>query len=495
MPPHKMERKIQRGGTIIPTLKNMSLPIFARCAISYLLMVSSAELCQRVRADPIQLHPANPHYFLWQGKPAILVTATEHYGALLNGDFDYVRYLAELKKHQFNLTRVFSGTYREVNGSFNITGNTLAPQADRFLCPWARTDAGDKFDLSKWNAGYFERGKALLREADRQGVVVELVLFCTMYDDTLWGASPMNAANNVNGMGSVQRDEVYSGKDKELLRIQVALTRKLVTEFNEFDNVYFEICNEPYERGGLTREWNDTIVETIVQTEAALAKKHLIAQGFPPEKSAIPKLHRGVSVLNFHAASGESVRLNHHLNRVIAFDETGGSDQSDRKYRSEGWEFILAGGAVYDHLDFSFTTSDPEGSVMPLPADTPGGGGPSLRRQLSILKRFAEDFDLPRMASVQAKIKRIETTRSSKEAPMVRGLAEAGEAYAFYVNGGVEVELELELPKGAFRAEWINTKTGEIDQSQVLTQDAGAKFIKSPVYSEDIALRVLRQRK
>ena len=44
-------------------------------------------------AAPIALHPQNPHYFLWRGKPTVLVTSGEHYGTVLNPDFDYVKYL------------------------------------------------------------------------------------------------------------------------------------------------------------------------------------------------------------------------------------------------------------------------------------------------------------------------------------------------------------------------------------------------------------------
>ncbi len=40
---------------------------------------------------PIALHPDNPHYFIWRGEPTLLITSGEHYGALLNLDFDYVR--------------------------------------------------------------------------------------------------------------------------------------------------------------------------------------------------------------------------------------------------------------------------------------------------------------------------------------------------------------------------------------------------------------------
>jgi hypothetical protein len=31
-------------------------------------------------AEPIQLHPANPHYYLFNGRPTILITSAEHYG-------------------------------------------------------------------------------------------------------------------------------------------------------------------------------------------------------------------------------------------------------------------------------------------------------------------------------------------------------------------------------------------------------------------------------
>ena len=79
------------------------------------------------KAEPIKLHPENPHYLLWRGKAAILITSGEHYGAVLNSTFDYKKYLATLESHGFNLTRTFSGAYCEPPGAFSIKRNTLAP--------------------------------------------------------------------------------------------------------------------------------------------------------------------------------------------------------------------------------------------------------------------------------------------------------------------------------------------------------------------------------
>ena len=84
---------------------------------------------------PFQLHPENKRYFLFRGMPTVLVTSAEHYGLLLNRAFDFEAYFDELASHGLNHTRVFSGAYREVEGSFGITENPLAPSDDDYICP------------------------------------------------------------------------------------------------------------------------------------------------------------------------------------------------------------------------------------------------------------------------------------------------------------------------------------------------------------------------
>ena len=99
-------------------------------------ILSLAAVAQAAQS-PIHLHPENPRYFEFRGEPAFLITSGEHYGAVLNLDFDHGPYLDELQRRGFNQTRTFSGTYREVPGSFNIRDNTLAPKAGRYRSPWA----------------------------------------------------------------------------------------------------------------------------------------------------------------------------------------------------------------------------------------------------------------------------------------------------------------------------------------------------------------------
>ena len=106
---------------------------------------------------PISVHPQNPHYFLFREKPTILIGSTEHYGAVMNLDFDYVKYLDELAACGLNITRTFSGVYVEPGGAFGIMKNTMAPAPERYIAPWARStepgysNGGNKFDLNKWD--------------------------------------------------------------------------------------------------------------------------------------------------------------------------------------------------------------------------------------------------------------------------------------------------------------------------------------------------------
>ncbi len=136
-----------------------------RNTVFLLLMCILFSAACRVQAqtNPIALHPQNPHYFTYQGKTTALITSAEHYGAVLNLDFDYKKYLKTLADEGMNYTRIFTGTYYEIQGDFNIENNTLAPKPDRYIGPWQKVGSdGLKFDLSKWNDAYFTRLKDFL---------------------------------------------------------------------------------------------------------------------------------------------------------------------------------------------------------------------------------------------------------------------------------------------------------------------------------------------
>ncbi len=453
-----------------------------------LALLLSLALLTASANGPIELHPDNPHYLRFRGQPTVLITSGEHYGAVLNLDFDFLPYLDELKAHGLNLTRLFSGAYREVPSSFNIKDNTLAPTADRFVSPWVQV--GDKFDLDRFNAGYFDRLKQFLRAAGERGVIVEYVFFCPFYEDVLWDIAPMNAKNNMNDVGAFARTEAYTLMHPELLARQEALVRKVVAELKDVNNLYYEICNEPY-FGGVTREWQDKIAATIVDAEKDFTNKHLIAQNIANGQAKIESPNPSVSIFNFHYASPpDTVAMNRGLNRPLGDDETGFQKTADHVYRAEGWNFLIAGGAIYNNLDYSFTPSQ-EGGTAKVQEPTPGGGGPALRKQLGILKSFLEALDFIHMTPDNSVIRGGAPARGA-----VRALVERGKQYALYINGGTQTTLQLDLAPGSYRAEWIDTRTGAVAKEASL-EVAGASptAVESPAYTEDIALRIIKRSK
>src|SRR4029079_15742613 len=85
--------------------------------------------------EGLTVNQENARYLTYRGKTIVLIGSTEHYGAVLNSELDYVKYLDTLQRDGLNQTRTFSGIYFESSNSFNITGNTLAPAPEKFICP------------------------------------------------------------------------------------------------------------------------------------------------------------------------------------------------------------------------------------------------------------------------------------------------------------------------------------------------------------------------
>ncbi len=408
----------------------------------------------------LALHPANPHYFLWRGKPTVLVGSGEHYGAVLNRQFDYVKYLDTVQRAGLNHTRLFTGLYVEDNGLLRDgpqAGNTLDPAPGQLLCPFARSDTpgyakgGNKFDLTRWDEAYFARLKDFVSRAAQRGVVVEVCLFCPYYDDRFnqWKLSPFNAANNINGLGRCKFNEVFTlDRHDGLLPVQEAMVRRIVSELRDFDNIYYEICNESY--SGASLPWQHHIADVIVAAEKEFPHKHLISQNVESGPGKLEIAHPAVSIFNFHYAAPDVATRNYGLNKPLGDDETGFKGTTDAPYRREAWEFLLAGGALFSHLDYSFTVGHEDGSFV-VPAGQWGGGSPSLRRQLRVLKDFMYGFDFVRMAPDNTVVK-----SGVPEGMMARGLVEPGQAYAVYL-----------APTGEFSVRW--TANLEAPRSETYT--------------------------
>ncbi len=470
---------------------------------------------QTSEPNVLRRHPRDRRYLEFNGKPTVLITSAEHYGAVLNLDFDYDRYLDTLAADGLNYTRIFTGSYVERASSFGIEHNTLAPAKGRLIAPWARSDrpgyvnGGNRFDLDQWDPRYFERLEDFMSKANERAIVVEVTLFSSTYQDAYWQYSPVYPTNNINLKDPIDRLHLHTLENGPLLAIQEKLVRKLVRELNEYNNVFFEIQNEPYadhpktvaainpylldwKKEWMNRvdladqtslDWQKRIASFIVDEESRLPVKHLIAQNFCNFQYPVANLDENVRILNFHYAYPETIALNYGYECVMSFDESGFSGPDDDAYRRQAWRFILAGGSTFNNLDYSFFPGAEDGSGK---NRAPGGGSPTLRKQLGILKRFIEDFDFLRLGP---------DSRAVRLSPGCRCevLANRGREFAIYVEGESKCPVTLNLYPGEWHADWVDTRTGEIAAGKDISTDGRPVRLESPPFDGDIALRVRRR--
>lgn len=426
-------------------------------------------------AQPLRLLPQNSHYFEYHGKPIIIVGSGEHYGALMNLDFDYTKYLQSIKQDGLNTTRLFMGAYYEKPGAFGIEKNTLAPKEEKLLLPWQKVN--DKYDLTKWNEDYFTRLHDFMKKAAENGVIVEITLFSSYYGGG-WVYHPFHGNNNINGTpADLNVSLVNTLENGSIITFQEAYVKKLVKELNMYDHFYFEIQNEPWadsKEAVLTwndfidkedlkqagnhwkntlevpskksRDWHQAVSNWIVKEEQSLPKKHLISHNIANFKQPIYATDPNISIYTFHYAHPDVVSLNYKLNKVIGFNETGFAGKEDETYIRQAWRFMMSGGGLFNHLDYSFSVGYEDGTDANYNA--PGGGSPAFRAYLKFLKNTIESLDLGTLKPDHSFLGHVEGAFAYA--------MKDKKNYIVYLEPLTSdvIKLNLELKKGNYIVEW-----------------------------------------
>jgi len=478
---------------------------------------NESQTVKKVPIDgPIQLHPENQHYFLYKGKTIALISSAEHYGAVLNLSFDFQKYLETLSEAGMNYTRVFTGTYFEIEGeSFGIQYNTLAPAKDKRCAPWVTVSSdfsGEiKYDLSLWNETYFERLRDFISEAAKHDIIVEVTLFTSIYSDEQWNICPLNPVNNINIKHKVSRLDANTLNNGTLFNYQVSFVRKMINELNEFNNFFLEIQNEPWSDRPVavfnlvnkedldildwtynahfadheSMQWQEKIATVIVDEEAKLSQKHLIAQCYTNFNAPIPVVGNDISIINFHYAWPETAEWNYHYNRALGFDESGFAGSEDQVYRRQAWKFMLSGGGLFNNLDYSFFVGHEDGLGK---NNAPGGGSDTLRQQLKLLSDFLHGFELEKLHPDNSCI-----LSSPGLIPFI--LSDKYNAYAVYLRaiGTKKTTLKLKADNGIYQIWFLNTITGSYSEMLTIKNNSGVINIDIDIPDEELALKILKQ--
>ncbi len=471
-----------------------------RRALIALSLVSAASA-----APTIRVHPDNPRYFEWRGKTTVLVGSTEHYGAVLNLAFDYRTYLDSLHAAGLNVTRTVPGTAvisPDARVWRGLDQNTLGPRPGQYIAPWARSSTpgyaggGNKFDLDRWDDAFFARLKDFVRRAGERGIVVEITLLYVVYGEGPehghWAMHPLNVRNNVNGVGRCAFDRYNTLDEPALVSRQEAVVRKIATELNAFDNVIYEICDEPYLSGASpveTEAWQARMLEAFDDVRRTLPNRQLVAINPANLYARLERVHPAVDWVNFHYCTPPAAApMNEHLGLPLGFDETPGKNTNGLPQRSEAWAWLFSGGALYNNLDPSFATDDATGSGRVRQEDGVFDGR-KMRAQFKVLLGFMHGLDLAAMRPTE-RLLHVQSDRAAY------ALASPGRQYAVYFPRGVPspARCVFDLPAGAWRVEWVSPADGRVTSGPTLEHKGGALVLETPRFAVDLALRLTNLR-
>jgi hypothetical protein len=493
------------------------------------MLLSGAALSAAHAQEAIRLNPENPKYLLFRGKPLALVSASEHYGSVINRPFDYEKYLDDAAVHHITMTRTFL-LYREMQSARNPS-SPCKPESPDYIAPFVRKGPGKAmdgepvYDLDAWNPEYFERLHKFLDAASKRGIIVELTVFSNSYSPDTWALNPLRTENNLQHTGAVDWEEYITLKDKELVRRQTAYARKIIQETSGYDNVYYEICNEP--GGGIAGHatpadvdaWQEEMARVMREEMNRLKRPHLLSgqQAFTyAAKNAFPMdatfAGKTFDIVNDHPLpntlfDGQVFEMGNFMSKELMLKGVADfcraaysrpkptvmdEDNTASLYRdATGWTIhrkrawtSLLNGCHYDYIDFSITVGNESGT---------SASQAGIRAWMQHLSEFMTSYDFVRSKPDTSWI------ANYPEHLLASGLSSTGHDYVAYLADSRELSdphagesvsgsISLELPPGEYDVSLYSPAGGEY--SPAIRVTGGAKYSMTlPVFKQDIVIR------
>ena len=218
-------------------------------------------------AGPLVVSVLNPRYFAvasddGANRRVVYLTGSHIWNNLHDGlgpgakcartpeQNDYGAYLQFLVDHGHNFIRLWRWEQfksQAAGGNFHLC---MSPQPWPRIGPGKAKDGKPKFDLSKFDAAFFDRLRDRVIAAGNQGLYVGVMFFdgwalhLSPAPDNVEG-HPFHAANNVNGVGITSiRDYQVLPLDSRIKALQEAYIRKVIDTVHDLPNVLYEVANE-----------------------------------------------------------------------------------------------------------------------------------------------------------------------------------------------------------------------------------------------------------
>ncbi len=202
----------------------------------------------------VSIYKDNPHYFAFEGQPVFL-TGVNYANVIYDQGVGFRTQNEKLGEIGATCSRVVSFRTERY--------------ADRLgLLPWARKageqqarDGGAKFDLGRFDEGYWGRARDYVRDCLQRRLAVDFEVFDALsfrgHADAFWALHPFNPSNNVNLVEADLASDPLTGGASQFYRAlpdlddnlvlrdyQEAWVAKLLAESAPFGNCIYSLAGE-----------------------------------------------------------------------------------------------------------------------------------------------------------------------------------------------------------------------------------------------------------
>ena len=487
----------------------------------------------------VAIHPTNPKILTFRASPLVLVCATEHYGAVINRPFEFERYLTDAAEKKQTLSRLFL-LFRELQSAMN-PASSCKPESTNYISPFPSSGPGNaldglpRYDLDGRNPEFYDRLHRFLNRASDHGIIVEVVLFSNTYSEDVWALNPFHSANNIQDLSPIPWHDYTTKRDAARFARQIAFVRSIVEELNRYENIIYEVCNEP---GGdfpndanppsadEINEWITSLIAEIRETESKLPHRHLIAgqEAFKyklPEELINPKDVHQFSEKAFHEMDFDIVNMhplsnmwhrgeNYDLGRFMCgslklrqlrdyclsvyaeakplnLDEDNAASRfMDPSgwiiHRKRAWTTLMCG-AHYDMIDFSINHHLETGTSE---------SQQHIRKWMKLLSEFIHELDLATARPMLDGILQVPCD-VCPSALFVRQkdwfIYLADEREGNEAGGLITGELLLDLAEGSYALSYLDPADGSWTGGGVV-QGRNATNIPLPEFRDDLLVRL-----
>jgi len=409
-----------------------------------------------VEAVGIEPWPENPSYWQHDGKPVLLLGASDD-----DNLFQWPEIVPQLDKMKA--------------AGANYIRNTMSDRRDRGWEVYAYKQLPDgKYDLEQWNDAYWDRFETMLRETEKRGIFVQIEVWDRFdYAMQNWPPHPYNPKNNVNytgeesGLAAEYPD--HPGKNRQpfffttpkqrnnrvLFKYQRRFVDKMLSHTLEYDHVLYCMDNETSGEAAWGTFWAGYIREEAQKKGKTVCTTEMwdnwnIKDDVHKRSYDHPETYQFLDVSqnnhnkgqahwdNFQWVRGYVAEKPRPINTVKTYGADGGKYGTSRDGLERWWRHLIGGAAgVRFHR--------------------PDAGLGALEPALAAVRAARKLESLVKLWDVTA-ANELLSGREDNECYLA---ANPGDVYALYFPAGGSVGLDLTAHKGEFALHWINAATGE----------------------------------